>query len=88
MVTGGQTYFTRSPDLSYFFEDMRVVRPTGVMFPPRISAMMYDRFNEELDRLPPAQDEAGRQQQRQVRGCFRDVGRDEESHFAAADNMF
>ena len=67
MVTGGQTFFTRSPDLAYFFEDMRAVRPTGVMFPPRISAMMFDRFNEELDRLPAPASEAERQQQRTVR---------------------
>ena len=71
MVTGGQTFFTRSPDLSLFFEDMREVRPTGVMFPPRISAMMYDRFNEQLDRAPPADTPEGRAQQRKVRLFWR-----------------
>ena len=66
MVTGGQTFFTRSPDLSFFFDDMRAVRPTAVMFPPRISTMMHDRFNEQLDRLPPADAPEGRAQQRKV----------------------
>jgi fatty acid CoA ligase FadD9 len=67
LLTGGQIYFVRSPDMSTFFDDLRAVRPTEGMFPPRLINMLHDRFNEMLSRLPaPASDEE-REQQRRVR---------------------
>ena len=66
LLTGGQTWFVRSTDMSTFFDDLATVRPTEAMFPPRIMNMLHDRFVEQLDRLPPATSEAERAQQRQV----------------------
>lgn len=43
-----QCYFTRSADMSTFMEDVRLVRPTEMLVPPRISSMLYDRFQEML----------------------------------------
>lgn len=43
-----QCYFTHSPDMSTFMEDVRLVRPTEMLVPPRITSMLYDRFQEML----------------------------------------
>ena len=43
-----QCYFTRSADMSTFMEDVRLVRPTEMLVPPRITSMLYDRFQEML----------------------------------------
>lgn len=67
MLTGGRTVFARSPDMSTFFEDMRIARPTEGLFPPRIINMLHDRFQEQLAHLPTAKSDEERQQQRQVR---------------------
>jgi fatty acid CoA ligase FadD9 len=66
LMNGGKTYFVRSPDMSTFLDDMRAVRPTEGLFPPRLINMMYDHFNEMLARIPAAKTEEQRQQQRQV----------------------
>ncbi len=67
LLTGGQTWFIRSTDMSTFFDDLKVIRPTEAMFPPRILNMLHDRFEEQLERLPAAASEAERAKQRQVR---------------------
>lgn len=67
LLTGGQTWFIRSTDMSTFFDDMRIIRPTEAIFPPRILNMLHDRFEEQLERLPPAASEAERAKQHQVR---------------------
>lgn len=66
LLMGGQTYFVRAADMSTFFDDIRTVRPTEAMFPPRIMNMLHDRFVEMMDRLPATADEAGRAKQREV----------------------
>lgn len=49
LLTGGQTFFLKSPSMSTFFEDIQEVRPTEIVLPPRICTLLYERFNEELD---------------------------------------
>lgn len=44
MLAGGQTHFTRAPDMTTFFDDLALVRPTEGLFPPRITSMLHDRF--------------------------------------------
>jgi long-subunit acyl-CoA synthetase (AMP-forming) len=34
--------------MSTFFEDLRLVRPSEVFLPPRLTSMMYDKFQAEL----------------------------------------
>ena len=63
-----QCYFTRSPDMSTFMEDVRLVRPTEMLVPPRITSMMYDRFQEMHANRSAASPE-DEERQRQV-SCF------------------
>lgn len=60
-----QCYFTRSTDMSTFLEDVRMVRPTEMLMPPRITSMLYDRFQEMLA-AKSATSPADREQQRQA----------------------
>ncbi|HET9629435.1 MAG TPA: carboxylic acid reductase [Novosphingobium sp.] len=46
---GGACYFTRH-DLSEFFEDMRLVRPTTVSLIPRLCEILHSRFQLEYGR--------------------------------------
>ena len=48
---GGQTYFLSTPSVSTLFEDLERVRPTEIVLPPRICALLYEKFNEELGAL-------------------------------------
>lgn len=60
-----QCYFTRSPDMSTFLEDVRLIRPTEMLAPPRITSMMYDHFQELLGAKTASSPEE-REQQRQA----------------------
>jgi fatty acid CoA ligase FadD9 len=62
---GGLTSFVRRSDMSTLFEDIRRTRPTWLMLIPRVSAMIYQRFQSEVvkrsaDRGVDRSDEAGR----------------------------
>ena len=62
-----QCYFTRSTDMSTFLEDVRTIRPTEMLMPPRITSMLYDRFQEMLaakSATSPAESERQRQASR------------------------
>jgi fatty acid CoA ligase FadD9 len=48
--TGGTAYFVAKSDLSTFFEDLALVRPTKLSFVPRIWDMLFQQFQSELDR--------------------------------------
>ncbi|GAA1014454.1 carboxylic acid reductase [Streptomyces thermogriseus] len=50
MVRGGTSYFTASSDLSTFFEDIALARPTELSLVPRVSEMLFQRFRSEVDR--------------------------------------
>ncbi|WP_411158523.1 carboxylic acid reductase [Streptomyces sp. CBMA291] len=54
MVRGGTSYFTASSDLSTFFEDIALARPTELSLVPRVSEMLHQRFLSEADRRTAA----------------------------------
>ncbi len=47
---GGTGYFVARSDLSTFFEDLALVRPTQLSFVPRIWDMVFQEFQSEVDR--------------------------------------
>ncbi|NKE56932.1 carboxylic acid reductase [Lentzea sp. PSKA42] len=50
LARGGTSCFTASSDLSTFFEDVALVRPTELSLVPRVCEMLYQRYQSELDR--------------------------------------
>ncbi|MEV4434103.1 carboxylic acid reductase [Streptomyces sp. NPDC049585] len=50
MARGGITYFTASSDLSTFFEDIALARPTELSLVPRVCEMLHQKYRSELDR--------------------------------------
>lgn len=54
MVRGGTSYFTASSDLSTFFEDIALARPTELSLVPRVCEMIYQWFLSEADRRTAA----------------------------------
>jgi fatty acid CoA ligase FadD9 len=47
---GGTAYFAATNDLSTFFDDLSLVRPTKLSFVPRIWDMLFQQFQSEVDR--------------------------------------
>ncbi|MUM19303.1 AMP-binding protein [Mycobacterium sp. CBMA271] len=47
---GGTAFYIASSDLSTFFEDIALIRPSEVLFVPRIVEMVFQRYQAELDR--------------------------------------
>ncbi|HKP43156.1 carboxylic acid reductase [Mycobacterium sp.] len=47
---GGTAYFVARSDLSTFFDDLALVRPTQLNFVPRIWDMVFGEFQSEVDR--------------------------------------
>ena len=66
LLTGGQTFFLKSPSMGTFFEDIQEVQPTEIVLPPRICTLLYERFNEELDSLTQAKSSTDTAKLRQV----------------------
>ncbi|MFK8843901.1 carboxylic acid reductase [Streptomyces sp. Ac-502] len=50
LAKGGIAYFVASSDLSTLFEDLALVRPTEFIMVPRISDMLFQRYQHELTR--------------------------------------
>ncbi len=50
LSVGGTAYFTLQPDMSTLFEDIRLARPTGLLFYPRIFELIYQHFQNEVTR--------------------------------------
>ncbi|MBV8861585.1 MAG: carboxylic acid reductase [Mycobacterium sp.] len=50
LASGGTAYFAAAPDLSTFFEDLALARPTQLAFVPRIWEMLYQHFQWEVSR--------------------------------------
>ena len=65
-----QCHFTRSPDMSTFLEDMRLIRPTEMLAPPRITSMMFDHFQEVLGAKSASSSPEDRERQRQASPAF------------------
>ncbi|MCT7659624.1 carboxylic acid reductase [Mycobacterium deserti] len=47
---GGTAYFVARSDLSTFFEDLKMVRPTQLICVPRIWDMVFQQYQSEVDR--------------------------------------
>ena len=47
---GGTAYFVARSDLSTFFDDLALVRPTQLSFVPRIWDMVFQQYQSEVDR--------------------------------------
>ncbi|MFE4830169.1 carboxylic acid reductase [Streptomyces sp. NPDC056672] len=54
MARGGTSYFTASSDLSTFFEDIALARPTELSLVPRVCEMLFQKYQSELDRRAAA----------------------------------
>ncbi|GHH34861.1 oxidoreductase [Lentzea cavernae] len=50
LARGGTVCFTASSDLSTFFDDIALVRPTELSLVPRVCEMLHQRYRSELDR--------------------------------------
>ncbi|MFI9230506.1 carboxylic acid reductase [Streptomyces rimosus] len=50
LAKGGIAYFVASSDLSTLFEDLSLTRPTEFIMVPRISDMLFQRYQAELAR--------------------------------------
>ncbi|MGI5500746.1 carboxylic acid reductase [Lentzea sp. CA-135723] len=53
LARGGLSCFTAASDLSTFFEDVDLVRPTEISLVPRVVEMLYQRYQGSLDRTDP-----------------------------------
>lgn len=50
MARGGTSYFTAGSDLSTFFDDLALVRPTELYLVPRVCEMLHQLHQSETDR--------------------------------------
>ncbi|MFE2756916.1 carboxylic acid reductase [Actinosynnema sp. NPDC059335] len=57
MARGGISYFTASSDLSTFFEDIALARPTELSLVPRVCEMLFQYHRSEVDRRVVAGDD-------------------------------
>ncbi|MFI5781950.1 carboxylic acid reductase [Nocardia sp. NPDC051570] len=59
LLRGGIAHFAAASDMSTLFEDLALIRPTELILMPRVSELVYERFQSELDRrLAGGQDRA------------------------------
>ncbi|TDH52714.1 NAD-dependent epimerase/dehydratase family protein [Mycobacterium eburneum] len=49
LAAGGIGYFAAKSDMSTLFDDIALVRPTGLNLVPRVCDMIYRRYRKELD---------------------------------------
>ncbi|MDD7814160.1 thioester reductase domain-containing protein [Mycobacterium sp. CSUR Q5927] len=52
LAAGGTGYFAAKSDMSTLFDDIALVRPTGLNLVPRVCDMIYRRYRKELDQRP------------------------------------
>ncbi|MGX1808051.1 carboxylic acid reductase [Nocardia sp. NPDC055321] len=50
LARGGAAYFTARPDMSSLFEDYALVRPTELVFVPRVCEMVHQRRLDAIER--------------------------------------
>lgn len=50
LARGGTAYFAAASDMSTLFEDFALVRPTELVFVPRVCEMLFQRHQGEVDR--------------------------------------
>ncbi|MFT4055695.1 MAG: carboxylic acid reductase [Novosphingobium sp.] len=51
LAQGGTAHFTLRSDMSTLFEDFRIVRPTAILFIPRVCELIYQHYQSEVQRL-------------------------------------
>lgn len=51
LAQGGTVYFTLKSDMSSLFDDLRIARPTFLLFIPRVCELVYQQYQSELQRL-------------------------------------
>ncbi|WP_432131871.1 carboxylic acid reductase [Streptomyces tendae] len=51
LAKGGTAYFTASSDLSTFFEDLSLVRPTELVMVPRVCDLLLQRYHSQVAAL-------------------------------------
>jgi fatty acid CoA ligase FadD9 len=69
LAQGGSTCFTLRSDMTSLFEDLRIVRPTFLLFIPRVCELVYQHYQSEVQRLI-AQGEASDTADAQVRATM------------------
>lgn len=50
LAQGGTANFTLRSDMSTLFEDFRIVRPTAILFIPRVCEIIYQHYQSEVQR--------------------------------------
>lgn len=50
LARGGIVHFTQKSDMSTLFDDIRIARPTFMMFMPRVAEIIYQQYQSELQR--------------------------------------
>jgi fatty acid CoA ligase FadD9 len=72
LAVGGTGYFTAASDMSTLFDDITMVRPTGLNLVPRVCDMIYRRYRTELDQRGdgPAHDELDDEVKAELREDF------------------
>ncbi|MED5816290.1 carboxylic acid reductase [Mycolicibacterium sp. 050232] len=50
LASGGTAYFAGAPDMSTLFDDIALVRPTVLPLIPRVSELIYSRYQREYGR--------------------------------------
>ncbi|WP_067529442.1 carboxylic acid reductase [Nocardia uniformis] len=50
LARGGTAYFATASDMSTLFDDIALVRPTELVFVPRVCEMLMQRYQGEVDR--------------------------------------
>lgn len=57
LARGGSAFFTAQPDLSELFNDIRIARPTEIVFFPRVLEMIHQHYLSEMVRRMGAGEE-------------------------------
>ena len=57
-VEGAAVMQVRKSDMSTYFEDLAVVRPTTMTIIPRLANMMYDKMMTQLEHSPDGDEHA------------------------------
>jgi fatty acid CoA ligase FadD9 len=63
LAAGGTCYFTARSDLSTFFEDIALARPTDVLLVPRVCDMFFQRYHSEVEHRVSAGEDRGAAEQ-------------------------
>lgn len=58
LAQGGTAHFTLKSDMSTLFEDFRIVRPTEILFIPRVCELIYQHYQSEVQRRIVAGEDA------------------------------